>query len=92
MDLSHWARVAADELAATGARARRRTAFGDAALTSQETRVARLAAQGLSNREIGAALFLSPKTVERHLGNVFAKRGFRSRAQLAASMAASRAP
>ncbi|HET7378784.1 MAG TPA: LuxR C-terminal-related transcriptional regulator, partial [Gaiellales bacterium] len=65
MDLTHWSRVAADELAATGAIARRRPLTGDEPLTSQETRVALLAAQGMSNREIGASLFLSPKTVER---------------------------
>jgi DNA-binding NarL/FixJ family response regulator len=58
-------------------------------LTSQETRVALLAARGLSNREIGASLFLSPKTVERHLSSVFRKRGFRSRTELAASFARS---
>ncbi len=43
----------------------------------------------MSNKEIGAALFLSPKTVERHLGNVFRKRGFRSRTELAATYARS---
>ena len=41
---------------------------------------------GLSNREIGASLFLSPKTVERHLSSVFRKRGFRSRTELAARL------
>ena len=41
------------------------------------------AAQGLSNREIAAALFLSPKTVEHHLSSVYRKRGLRSRVQLA---------
>ena len=46
----------------------------------------------MSNKEIGAALFLSPKTVERHLGNVFRKRGFRSRTELAAAFAQSRDP
>ena len=51
--------------------------------------MALLAAQGMSNREIGASLFLSPKTVERHLSNVFRKRGFRSRTELAASFARS---
>ena len=89
MDLTHWSRVAADELAATGATARRRPLTGDEPLTSQETRVALLAAQGMSNREIGASLFLSPKTVERHLSNVFRKHGFRSRTELAASFARS---
>ena len=86
MDLTHWAGLADQELAATGA-TRRRPADGDQPLSSQETRVALLAAQGLSNREIGAALFLSPKTVERHLGSVFRKRGYRSRTELAAAFA-----
>jgi DNA-binding CsgD family transcriptional regulator len=92
MDLTHWAAVADSELAATGATARRQAATGDEPLTSQETRVALLAAQGMSNKEIGAALFLSPRTVERHLGNVFRKRGFRSRTELAAAYARSAAP
>ena len=89
MDLTHWVTVAERELAATGATARRQPAARNEPLTSQETRVAILAAQGMSNKEIGAALFLSPKTVERHLGNVFRKRGFRSRTQLAATYARS---
>jgi DNA-binding CsgD family transcriptional regulator len=89
MDLTHWSTVAAAELAATGATARRRPVAGDVPLTSQETRVALLAARGLSNREIGASLFLSPKTVERHLSSVFRKRGLRSRTELAASFARS---
>jgi len=89
MDLTHWSSVAADELAASGA-TRRTSTPTDAALTSQETRVALLAAQGLSNKEIGAALFLSPKTIERHLSSVFRKRGFRSRTELAASFARTR--
>ena len=84
MDLTHWAEQAADELAATGATARRARPPADEPLTSQETRVALLAAQGLSNREIGAALFLSPKTIERHLSSVFRKRGFKSRKRLPA--------
>ena len=92
MDLTHWSTVAAEELGATGATARRRPGPGDAPLTSQETRVALLAAQGMSNREIGASLFLSPKTIERHLSNVFRKRGFRSRTELAAVFARSTDP
>jgi DNA-binding CsgD family transcriptional regulator/tetratricopeptide (TPR) repeat protein len=83
MDLTHWVTVAERELAATGATVRRQPATGNEALTSQETRVAILTAQGLSNKEIGAALFLSPKTIERHLSNVFRKRGVRSRTELA---------
>ena len=89
MELTHWSTVTAEELAATGATVRRGPAAGDVSLTSQETRVALLAARGLSNREIGASLFLSPKTVERHLSSVFRKRGFRSRTELAASFARS---
>jgi len=56
-------------------------------LTSQETRVALLAARGLSNREVAAALFLSPKTVEHHLASVFRKRGFRSRTEPTCALA-----
>ncbi len=52
-------------------------------LTSQETRVALLVAQGLSNKEVAAQLFLSPRTVETHLSSVFRKRGFRNRTDLA---------
>jgi DNA-binding CsgD family transcriptional regulator/tetratricopeptide (TPR) repeat protein len=89
MDLTHWVAVAEAELAATGATARRHRATDNQPLTSQETRVAILVAQGMSNKEIGAVLFISPKTVERHLGNVFRKRGFRSRSQLAATFARS---
>jgi ATP/maltotriose-dependent transcriptional regulator MalT len=83
MDLTAWARRAEDELNATGESARPRQPFAQEPLTSQETRVALLAAQGLSNREIASALFLSPKTIEHHLSSVYRKRGLRSRAQLA---------
>ena len=53
-------------------------------LTGQELRVARLVASGLSNREAAAQLYLSPRTVEYHLANVFTKLGVGSRHQLAA--------
>jgi DNA-binding CsgD family transcriptional regulator len=79
-------RVAA-ELAATGERVRSRTAAADTALTSQETRVALLVAQGMTNREVATSLFLSPKTVEHHLGSVLRKRGLRSRTELARDLA-----
>ncbi|WP_405560052.1 AAA family ATPase [Streptomyces canus] len=55
----------------------------DTILTAQELRVARLAAQGLTNREIGAQLLISPRTVGHHLANVFPKLGIVSRADLA---------
>jgi DNA-binding NarL/FixJ family response regulator len=49
--------------------------------------VALLVARGLSNREVAAALFLSPKTIEHHLASVFRKRSFRSRTELASTFA-----
>lgn len=85
MDLTAWARRAADELSATGAKPRGRRALTEESLTAQETRVALHAAQGMPTKDIAAALFLSPKTVEHHLSSVYRKRGVRSRAELAAS-------
>jgi DNA-binding NarL/FixJ family response regulator len=58
---------------------RRRNAETRDELTPQEEQIARLARDGLSNPEIGARLFLSPRTVEWHLHKVFAKLGIRSR-------------
>ena len=87
MGLDAWTDRAAEELAATGARVRRRELTATEPLTSQETRVALHAVKGLSNKEIAAALFLSPKTVERHLSSVYRKRGLRSRTELAATFA-----
>ncbi|SMO98007.1 regulatory protein, luxR family [Geodermatophilus aquaeductus] len=83
MDLAAWARRAEDELRATGRTARPRRPLTEEPLTAQETRIAVLAAQGHSNAEIAAALFLSPKTVEHHLSSVYRKRGLRSRVGLA---------
>ncbi|MGY1664294.1 AAA family ATPase [Geodermatophilus sp. SYSU D00696] len=83
LDLVHWARRAEEELRATGRTARPRRPLPEEPLTAQETRIALLAAQGASNREIAAELFLSPKTVEHHLTSVYRKRGLRSRVQLA---------
>jgi DNA-binding CsgD family transcriptional regulator len=88
MDLTAWSQRATDELAATGATARLRRPLASEPLTSQETRVALLVARGLSNREVAAALFLSPRTVEHHLASVFRKRGIRSRTEVAAAFAA----
>jgi DNA-binding CsgD family transcriptional regulator len=70
------------ELLATGERSRRRVAETRDELTAQERQVAELARDGLSNGEIGARLFLSPRTVEWHLGKVFGKLGISSRREL----------
>jgi DNA-binding NarL/FixJ family response regulator len=61
------------KLGAAGARARKRTVETRDELTPQEQQIARLARDGLSNPEIGARLFLSPRTVEWHLRKVFTK-------------------
>jgi DNA-binding CsgD family transcriptional regulator len=70
------------ELLATGETARKRSAENAGQLTVQEAQVADLAREGLSNLEIGARLFISPRTVEYHLGKVFMKLGINSRMQL----------
>jgi DNA-binding CsgD family transcriptional regulator len=78
-----FAARAGQELRATGETARKRAAAAaNQELTAQEAQIARLARDGLSNPEIGARLFLSPRTVQYHLGNVFAKLGISSRSQL----------
>ena len=58
------------------------------ALTAQEMLIARLAREGLSNPEIATRLFLSPRTVQFHLGKVFSKLGIRKRGQLAGALPA----
>ncbi len=70
------------ELLATGGAARRRTVDTHDLLTPQEGQIARLAREGLSNPEIGAQLFISPRTVQYHLGKVFTKLEITSRSQL----------
>ena len=77
-----FAERARREVLATGETIRRRTADTSGDLTPQEAQIARLAQAGLSNPEIAAQLFLSPRTVEYHLAKVFTKLGITSRRQL----------
>ena len=73
---------AARELLATGEKARKRTPDTRGELTGQEAQIAQLARDGYSNPEIGAQLFISPRTVEYHLHKVFTKLAISSRTQL----------
>ena len=77
------------ELLATGETVRKRTVETRDELTAQERQIAQLARDGLSNPEIGARLFLSPRTVEWHLRKVFAKLGIHSRRELADALPSS---
>jgi DNA-binding CsgD family transcriptional regulator len=88
IDATWWAELARAELGATGATTPRSGRTGLPRLTPQERQVARLAAQGLSNRDIAAQLFLSPRTVGYHLYKAFPKLGVISRSQLDPAMLA----
>ena len=83
MGMEAFAERARTELQATGEHVRRHTTETRDDLTAQERQIAELARDGLSNPEIGARLFLSPRTVEWHLRHVFGKLGIRSRRELA---------
>src|SRR5262245_21557644 len=78
-----WAERARAELRASGETARKRDPSTVSELTPQELQVARYVAEGLSNKEVAAQLFLSPRTIDAHLRSVFAKLGITSRTQLA---------
>ena len=78
-----WAERARMELRASGQVARRRDPSTRDELTAQELQIAHLVAQGLSNREVAAQLFLSSRTIDFHLRNVFRKLNISSRTQLA---------
>jgi DNA-binding CsgD family transcriptional regulator len=92
LDLAHrcgaerLAARATEELRASGAKPRRRAISGPDALTSSEARVARMAADGMSNREIAQSLFVTAKTVENQLGSVYRKLGVRSRERLRSAL------
>jgi len=82
MGTKGFAERARRELAATGEKVRKQPVVTGGELTAQETQIARLAADGLTNQEIGAQLFVSTHTVEWHLRKVFVKLGITSRRQL----------
>jgi ATP/maltotriose-dependent transcriptional regulator MalT len=86
MGVEAFGQRAERELVATGERVRKRSVETREELTAQEAQVARLARDGLSNPDIGARLFISPKTVEYHLHKVFNKLGISSRNQLARTL------
>ena len=75
------------ELLATGARPRRIALSGVESLTQSERRVAEMAAEGPTNREIAQALFVTQRTVEVHLTSIYRKLAISSRSQLAAALA-----
>jgi DNA-binding CsgD family transcriptional regulator len=74
-------------LRASGERSRRRVPEARDQLTAQELQIAQLAAEGLSNREIGQRLYLSHRTISTHLYRVFPKLGIISRSELSAALA-----
>ncbi|MDN5857468.1 MAG: LuxR C-terminal-related transcriptional regulator [Pseudonocardia sp.] len=78
-----WAERARQELRASGETARRGAHPGATDLTPQELQVARLVAEGMGNREVAGQLFVSPRTIDFHLRNVFTKLSISSRGELA---------
>ena len=86
MGIDGFAERARRELLATGETVRKRTVETAGQLTGQEAQIARLAGEGSTNPEIGAQLFLSPRTVEYHLHKAFRKLGISSRRELRRAM------
>jgi DNA-binding CsgD family transcriptional regulator len=89
---SNWGDHARSELRASGERSRRRVPEARDQLTAQELQIAQLAADGLSNREIGQRLYLSHRTISTHLYRVFPKLGITSRAELSTALVRTRSP
>jgi DNA-binding CsgD family transcriptional regulator len=93
LDIAHRAGAASlaaraeTELRATGARPRRVVLTGLESLTASERRIAELASQSLTNREIAQQLFITDRTVEGHLTSVFRKLRLESRTELATALA-----
>ncbi|MGZ4602439.1 MAG: helix-turn-helix transcriptional regulator [Kineosporiaceae bacterium] len=87
LGIQGFAERARRELLATGETVRKRSVETYGELTSQEAHIARLAAEGLTNPEIAAALYISPRTVEWHLRKIFSKLGVGTRRQLRRSLA-----
>ncbi|MEU4222287.1 helix-turn-helix transcriptional regulator, partial [Actinoplanes sp. NPDC026623] len=83
LDAGPWAAQADVELRAAGAPVPPRPVAASRGLTAQQERIARLVAEGATNREVAEQLFLSPRTIDHHLRNVFARLGVRSRTELA---------
>jgi len=83
-----WSDKARRELRASGESSRRRVPDARDQLTAQELQIAQLAAEGLSNREIGQKLFVSPRTVSTHLYRIYPKLGISARGELAPALAA----
>ncbi len=77
---------AAEALQALGDRPRTLTSSGQDSLTASERRVAGLAVSGRTNRDIAHELFVSPKTVENHLGRIYVKLGITGRRELARAL------
>jgi DNA-binding NarL/FixJ family response regulator len=87
MGCAAWADQARSELRASGEASRRRDPSARDQLTAQELHIAQLAAQGLSNREIGQRLYLSHRTIGTHLYRVFPKLGVSSRGEIVGALA-----
>lgn len=87
-----WVERASAELNASGETARRRDPSTVDRLTPQQQQIARLVAEGLSNKEVAQRFYLSPRTVDNHLRSIFSKLGLTSRTQLAALIVREAAP